>query len=85
MLDRPALVADGMDAVLDVTTGNDPVLVFGDFDSYVIADRIGSVVVEPVPHLPGANRRPSGQRGWLAHVRHGAGVVNTAAFRLLVA
>jgi len=74
-----------MVGTLDTTAGNDPVLILGDFSSYVIADRVGSTVVEPVAHLPGANGRPSGQRGWLAWVRHGAGVVTTAAFRMLTA
>ncbi len=39
--------------------------------------------VELVPHLVGANRRPTGQRGLLAYWRVGAGLINPAAVRLL--
>ena len=42
-------------------------------------------VVDFIPHVPGPNRRPAGQRAWLAHARHGCDSVNDAAFRLLVA
>jgi HK97 family phage major capsid protein len=56
--------------------------IIGDFDNYVIADRIG-MTVEFVPHLFGSNQRPTNSRGWLAYVRHGADSVNDGAFRML--
>jgi HK97 family phage major capsid protein len=76
LLGKPALESEDMAS----ESGN--VLVFGDFTNYVIADRIGTTV-EFIPHLFGANRRPTGQRGWFAYVRHGADSVNSGAFRLL--
>ncbi|UQE74198.1 phage major capsid protein [Gordonia sp. PP30] len=79
LLGRPDYVAEAMaGAVADEAK----VLLFGDFSNYVIADRIGTTV-EYVPNLFGANGRPTGQRGWLAHFRTGADVVNPGAFRLL--
>jgi HK97 family phage major capsid protein len=83
LLGRPALEAEGMDSTV-TTTGavSNFILVFGDFENYVIADRIGTTV-EFIPHLMGANRRPTGQRGWFAYTRMGADSVNDAAFRLL--
>jgi len=64
-----------------LTTGQ-KVLLYGDFENYVIADRIG-MTVEFIPHLVGTNRRPTGQRGWYAYYRVGADVVNVDGFRLL--
>lgn len=80
LLGRPAYEAEGMDGAL--ATADDYVLVFGDFDNYVIADRIGTTV-EFIPHLFGAQGRPTGQRGWFAYFRVGADSVNDAAFRIL--
>lgn len=59
------------------------ILLLGDFSNYVIVDRAG-MSVELVPHLfATANNRPSGQRGFYAWWRNGAGSVNDAAFALL--
>jgi HK97 family phage major capsid protein len=85
LLDLPALASSDMDGTIDATAGNDHVLVVGDFDNYVIADRVASTTVDFIPRLFGPTGRPRGQRGWLAHVRHGAGVVNAAGFRMLTA
>jgi HK97 family phage major capsid protein len=83
LLGRPALEAEAMDGtVTTVGAVSNFILVFGDFRNYVIADRIGTTV-EFIPHLFGANRRPTGQRGWFAYTRMGADSVNDAAFRLL--
>jgi len=58
-------------------------LVYGDFGAgMVIVDRIGSTI-ELVPHLVGANHRPTGQRGALLWFRTGSDVVIPNAFRLL--
>ena len=81
LLNRPVIEAEDMDGTIDAGQNN-YTLVFGAFENYVIADRLGTTV-ELVPHLFGANRRPTNQRGWLAYLRHGAGAVNTGAFRLL--
>lgn len=65
-----------------VTENNYP-LVYGDFGrGFVIVDRVGSTL-EIVPHLFGANRRPTGQRGALLWFRTGSNVVIPNAFRLL--
>lgn len=81
LLNHPVAIAEAMDGVINAAAEN-YVLVVGDFENYVIADRIGTTV-EFIPHLFGAAGRPTGQRGWYAYVRHGAGVVNSNAFRLL--
>jgi len=81
LVGRPIYEAEDMDGVINATQEN-YMAVYGDFDNYVIADRIG-MTVEFIPHLVGANRRPTGQRGWYAYYRVGADSVNDAAFRLL--
>lgn len=81
LLGRPALEAEAMDGAL--ATGDDYCLIFGDFDNYVIADRIGTTV-QFIPHLFHTDtNRPSGQSGWYAFYRVGADSVNDGAFRIL--
>jgi HK97 family phage major capsid protein len=83
LLGRPALEAENMDGTWNpAAAGDNYVVVYGDFDNYVITDRIG-MTVEFIPHLMGANRRPTGQRGWYAWYRVGADTVNDNAFRML--
>lgn len=84
LLGRRALEAEAMDGVV-TTVGavSNFILIFGDFENYVIADRIGTTV-EFIPHLfHTGNNRPSGSRGWYAYFRVGADSVNDDAFRLL--
>jgi len=81
LLGRPDYVSEAMDGVVDAGQEN-YVLVYGDFQNYVIADRLG-VTMSYIPHLFGANGRPTGQAGWHAWMRVGADSVNDAAFRLL--
>lgn len=84
LLGRPVYEAEGMDGTI-TTSGavSNFVLIFGDFDNFVIADRIG-MTVDFVPHLfHTSNNRPSGQSGWLAYYRVGSDSVNDGAFRLL--
>ncbi|MER5603748.1 phage major capsid protein [Streptomyces sp. NPDC002265] len=78
LLGRNSYEAEAMTST--VTTGSRN-LVYGDFSNYVIADRIG-MTVEFIQHLVGANRRPTGQRGWYAYYRVGADSVNDGAFRM---
>ncbi len=81
LLGRPALEAEDMDKTYG--SGENYVAVYGDFQNYVIADRIG-FTVEFIPHLfHTSNNRPSGQRGWFAHYRVGADSVLDSAFALL--
>jgi HK97 family phage major capsid protein len=64
------------------TTGASNLLILGDWQNFVIAQRAG-MSVEMVPHLLGSNRRPNGQRGLYAWARVGSDVVVTNAFKLL--
>lgn len=65
-------------------TSNDPLLVVGDFQGYLVAQRAG-MQVEFLPMLfDVTNNRPTGQRGWFAWARVGADVINDEAFRLLI-
>jgi HK97 family phage major capsid protein len=74
--------ASEMDGVINAGAHN-YVLVFGDFNNYVIYDRIG-MSIEYVPHLfDPTNNRPNGMRGLLSHWRVGADSRNDNAFRLL--
>lgn len=70
-----------MDGTIDAAATNKIVL-YGDFKKYRIHDRIG-MTVELVPHLFGASRRPTGQRGWYARFRHGARLVDVNAVKVL--
>lgn len=81
LLGRPDYVSEAMDGVVNATQEN-YVLAFGDFQNYVIADRLG-VTMSYIPHTFGANGRPTGQAGWHAWMRSGADSVNDGAFRLL--
>ncbi len=79
LLGRPDYISEAMaSAVADAAQ----ILLFGDFQNYVIADRLGTTM-SYIPHLFGANGRPTGQAGWHAWARVGADSVNDAAFRLL--
>jgi HK97 family phage major capsid protein len=82
LMGYPNLEAEAIDGTINATLDN-YALIFGDFQNYVIADRLG-MTVEFIPHLfHTANNRPSGQRGWYAYYRVGADSVNDAAFRML--
>ncbi|MGW6910256.1 phage major capsid protein [Streptomyces sp. NPDC054940] len=81
LLGRNAYESENMDGAIGAAQSNF-VLIYGDFSNYVIADRVG-MTVEFIPHLVGANRRPTGQRGWYAYYRVGADSVNDGAFRML--
>ena len=82
LMGYPNLEAEAIDGTITAAAENYS-LIFGDFQNYVIADRLG-MTVEFIPHLfHTANNRPSGQRGWYAYYRVGADSVNDAAFRML--
>ena len=79
---KPVLESSGMDGTVTALAENN-IVIFGDFQHYVIADRLG-FVVEFIPHLfATANNLPSGQRGWFGYWRVGADSVNDDAFVLL--
>ncbi|MCQ4127937.1 phage major capsid protein [Rhodococcus erythropolis] len=83
LLSRPLHEISGMDGVINAAaTESNYSLVYGDFQNFVIVDRVGTTV-ELVPHLMGANGRPTGERGLYMFRRVGSDVVNPAAFKLL--
>jgi HK97 family phage major capsid protein len=59
----------------------DYLVVAGDFQQFAIVDR-WPASMELIPNLVGANRRPTGQRGFVTHFRTGSGVLIADAFRL---
>jgi HK97 family phage major capsid protein len=61
--------------------GNDYSLLSGDFQQYAIVDRVGAEI-SFVPHVFGANQRPTSQVGWLLRWRTGGDVLIPDAFRL---
>ena len=66
------------------TVAEKKILLFGDFNQFLIVDRIG-MAVEPIQHVFGkTNARPTGQRGIYAYWRNSSKVLTKAAFRLLV-
>lgn len=81
LLGRPTHEASYMDGTIGA--GKD-LLIYGDFNNYVVTQRVGSTV-ELIPHLFGANRRPTGQRGLYMWARYGADSINDSAFRMLQA
>jgi HK97 family phage major capsid protein len=81
LLGKQAYEASFMDSTV-TGSASDFLAVYGDFRNYVIADRVGTTV-ELIPHLFGATRRPTGQRGWYMFRRVGADSVNDNAFRML--
>lgn len=65
------------------STGAVNLLVVGDWQNYLVAQRAG-MSVELVPHLFDVTaNRPTGQRGWYAWARYGADSINDLGFRLL--
>jgi HK97 family phage major capsid protein len=71
------------DMVSTTTTGS-KIMVEGDFNQYVIVDRIGAMVEQIQNLFDPTTALPTGKRGLLLHWRSGADVTNAAAFRTLV-
>ena len=70
-------------AMATATTSNSKVLLQGDFQQFLIVDRVG-MGIELIPHLFGASSRfPTGQRGILAIWFNNSKVLVDNAFRLL--
>lgn len=82
LLGRPLYEASGMDSSVTASSDN-LILVFGDFDNFVIAEGLASTV-EFIPHVfSGSNGRPIGARGFFAYHRFGSDSVHDAAFGML--
>lgn len=69
-------------AMGSATASGDDVLVLGDFNYFLVVDKIG-LNIEVVPHLFGTNGRPLGERGFFAYWNNTSKVLNPAAFRVL--
>ena len=65
------------------TTGaGTKVSIYGDFQSYLVADRLG-MQAEIIPHLFGGSQRPTGQRGFWVMWRTATKVLVPNAYRYL--
>lgn len=83
LLGRTMNENSNMDGALDAgATANNYAMIYGDFQNFVIVDRIGTTI-ELIPNLFGANNRPTGQRGMFMWFRTGSDVVVPNAFRML--
>lgn len=79
LMGRPLVENEDMDS--SVADGAE-IAVVGNFQHYVIAEGIGTLV-EVIPHVFGGNGRPIGARGVYAKTRLGADSVLDSAFSLL--
>jgi HK97 family phage major capsid protein len=79
LLGKPVYEASEM---AETITNGTKILLFGDFSRYLIVDRVG-MTIEVIPHLFGANQRPTGQRGIYCYWRNGAKVLDANAFRAI--
>lgn len=80
LVGHPAVEFGAMEG--DPTTNDAVILAFGYWRRYLIVDRVG-MTIELVPHLVGANGRPTGERGFYAYWRVGGKVLVPDAFRAL--
>lgn len=78
---RPYYENDYMDDVQTVSTSDSSLLLVGDFQHFLIAQRVG-MTVELVQHIQSSGV-PTGQRGLWAWARLGSDSINDNAFRLL--
>jgi HK97 family phage major capsid protein len=83
LLNRPLVENSDMDGAINpAATANNYCLLYGAFEQYVIADRIGSTL-ELIQNVVGANLRPTATRGALLYFRTGGNVTDISAFRML--
>jgi HK97 family phage major capsid protein len=86
LLGKRLFESSDMDAFADIDTAateDNHVLLYGNFDHYVIVDRIG-LALEFIPTLVGGSANfPTGERGWFAYWRVGADSIVDDAFRVL--
>lgn len=74
--------ANEASSMTSAIAANANVLLAGNFEHFVIVDRVG-MSVQYDPMLKGANGRANGKAGWAAFWRVGSDVVDVDAFRLL--
>lgn len=74
---------DAHSAINAAATADNHLLLIGDWNQYLIVDRVG-MSVEFIPHLFNtSNNLPDGRRGWYLHWRVGADSLVDGAFRVL--
>lgn len=88
LLDYPDYRSSAMPSVTTAqatssATADATLMLFGDFKQFLIVDRIG-MTVELIPHLFGANRRPTGQRGVYAVWMNNSKILVPGAFKRLI-
>lgn len=82
LLGRPVVISDYAPQWIATTTAAS-ILVFGDFENFVIPTRAG-MTIELVQNLFDVTfNRPTGQRGYFAYARHGSDSASSNSFRLL--
>lgn len=79
LLGKPAHEASAMD---DDTTEGNLVLIYGDFNYFLIAEKIG-MTVELDPHVRDTNGKWTGERALLMHYRNSSLILADNAFRAL--
>jgi HK97 family phage major capsid protein len=79
--DRSRLLGKPWTEASEMADHDPGALLYGDFREFHVVDRIG-MTVEVVPHMLGANRLPTLERGILAYWRTSSAVVVPAAFSL---
>lgn len=86
LLTKPAYEDSNVDPASGINAGataDNFIMYVGDFaEAYLVYDRVGTTV-ELVPHVFGANRRPTGERGLYMYKRVGGGVINDTAVAML--
>jgi HK97 family phage major capsid protein len=88
LLGQPIYEASDMNATMTGTSGASgtasATLLFGDFNQFIIADRVGvSMLYEPMVKGSANAQLPTGQAGWYMFWRTSSTVSTTAAFRYL--
>jgi len=66
----------------DFTTAAGRVAIFGDFNQFLIVNKIG-LTVELIPHMVNGDGNPTGERGLFAYWRNSSVVLVDSAFRVL--
>lgn len=81
LIGKPVYEASEMSG--EISTGNEEIIVYGDFQrGFIIVDRVG-MNVELIPHVLGSNRRPIGARALYAYFRNTSALLTANAFRVL--
>lgn len=81
LLGKPIYESSSMSSA---TASGTNILVFGDFQQFVIVDRIGmSILYNPMVMSAATGNLPTGEAGWFAFWRYSSKVSTASAFRVL--